>query len=454
MTTKVFRKSISTFTASWPVKLASVVFCVSSVFFSCKDPKKVSLERQVLENASGISYVDSFSVKVETISFDTPSTKNQVHLLVGSYSDAMLGNITSETYAQLSFSGFDTLKMSQIDSAVLNINYDFVLGDELTKPISFTLQEVKEKIDSTASYNRFSSLIKDENNTLETITFNHNTNKTYSVKSASFKTLIEKHLGSSEKDFKDAFKGIALKASNPSFAIGIKSGSNSGFHIKLYGLANPTDTFTTTYTLAISDKSQRFNKVSYDATGKPFANLGATSNSQNTALLNDLMGLGARISFPGLSNFLQSIKTDYNIMEAYLLIPSSPVFSQSIDYPLPILSLTECDANGNLLKNTNGTFKIVQAETQTTTGNNMTVGNLYNTGNELYLGYDNQNARFKYPLSSYFKEIQKGGKTNNPFVLSISSYYFTKTQSTLGYSFNDQIKGGIKLVVYYNKRTF
>jgi hypothetical protein len=449
----VFRKSTSTCIASWPVKLTSFVFCVGSLFYSCKDPKRVSLERQVLENASGIAFVDTFSIKVETICIDTPSTKNQAHLLVGSYTDALLGTIQSEAYAQLSFSGFDTLKMSRIDSAVLSIDYDFVLGDDLTKPISFTLQEVKEKIDSTASYNRLSILQK-ENNPLETITLNYNTNKTYSAKSASLKTLMEKYLGFSENDFKDAFKGIALMAPNPSFAIGIKSGSKSGFNIKLYGLANPTDIFSTTYTLDISEKSQRFNKVSYNATGKPFANLGSTSNTQNMAVLNDVLGLGAKISFPGLSNFLQSIKTDYNILEAYLLLPSSPKFSQSVDSPFPILSLIECDATGNALKNTDGSFKLVQAETQTTKGSNMTAGSLYSTGNELYLGYDNQNARFKYPFSLYAKEIQKGGKPNNPFVLSLSSLYFTKTESSIGYSFHDQTKGGIKLVVYYNKNTF
>src|SRR5881392_3443834 len=79
------RTPISTFIQSWPTNLASLAFGIAVLTTSCKESKKLSLEKHLQPNASGIVAVDSFQIAVETVKIDTPSTKNGPNLVMGHY---------------------------------------------------------------------------------------------------------------------------------------------------------------------------------------------------------------------------------------------------------------------------------------------------------------------------------------------------------------------------------
>lgn len=445
--TKVLLRTISTYTLNWPVNLVSLFLCFTSFFYSCKDPKKVSLERQVLDNPTGIAFTDTFAVKVETVRIDTPSTKNQYHLLLGKYNDDVLGDIIASAYAELSFSGFDTLKLDKITSVSLNLQYDFFIGDTTSKSLNFEISEIDptEKIDSATKYNSMSSVVV-STSAFETIKLEKGNHTT--VIGSALKNRFVELLGKSEKDFKTAFKGLKLEPTgSSSFVVGFNTNTASGFTFTITGHApNTDDTVLTSYDLNITSKSQRFNNVSYDVSKFPSGlNAQPLANTNNKGLMNDVLGIRTRISFPGLTSFLKAIKEDYSLMDAYVLFPSANGFEQSINMPYPKINFIECANDGSVLKNADGTYKVVQSEINSA----YTPGDLYGTSLPYTLSYDNLAKRFKYPFSLYAKEIQKGGKENNPFIVTLGSYYYATTLSPLSYSY---FGDGIKLVVYYNKR--
>jgi hypothetical protein len=450
--TQVLRKTTSTYTLNWPVNLVSLFLCFTSFFYSCKDPKRVSLERQALDNPSGIAFTDTFAVKVETVRIDTPSTKNQYHLLLGKFNDDVLGEISSTAYAELSFSGFDTLKLDKITSISLNLQYDFFVGDTANKSLTFDISEVNEKIDSATNYNSTSTIPTNSNpstpavlsKSARSVTFTGTALKTR------FEGLENLSLGLSEKDFKNQFKGIKLEPTSPSaFVIGFNTNTASGFKLTVTGhKPNTHDTLLTSYDLNITNKSQRFNNVSYDNSKfPPGINAQPLANTNNKGLMNNVLGIRTRISFPGLTSFLKTIKEDYNLMEAFISLPSANGFEQNVNIPYPRISLMECAMDGSILKNADGTYKTVQSEINSSN----TPGDLYGSSTPYTLSYDNLGRRFKYPFSLYAKEIQKGGKENNPFIITLSSLYYVDTKSPLSYSYSGN---GIKLVVYHSKRPF
>ncbi len=445
--TNALLKTITTCTTNWPVNLVSFLFCVSSIFYSCKDPKKVSLQRQVLDNPSGIVFVDTFDVKVETVRIDTPSTKNIPHLFVGNYKDALLGDISLSTYSELSYSGFDSLSIDVIDSVVLKINYDMILGTTTGQVLSFDLKELTEKVDSATKYNSTSSLALGE--TITSVSFAHN-KYTFSQNNLALISHFKKAIKKPEKEFKSLIKGLALvpTSSNSSFAIGINTSNTNGFAILIYGHKG-TEATSNLYQLSMSTKSQRFVKGTYSNSELPMSTFAKKSSEmENKAVLNDLFGIRSRISFPSLTNFLHSIKNEYTLLETSIYVPSADNFKQTVDFPLPYIYLIECDTEGNPLKNSNGTYKQVQNEIS---GKN-TPGDLRGTVNPYFSYYDNQNTRFKYPFSLYAQEIQKGVEIK-PFIVSLYSYYAKSTVTPLSYSYFDKALDGIKIVVYYSKST-
>jgi len=442
--TQALLKTTSTYTLNWPVNLVSLFLCFTSFFYSCKDPKKVSLERQVLDSPTGIAFTDTFAVKVETVRIDTPSTKNQYHLLLGKFNDDVLGDISSSAYAELSFSGFDTLKLDKITSISLSLQYDFFISDTTSKSLNFDISEVLGKIDSATKYNSASSI--PSGSPFETIKLEKGNRST--IIGAALKSRLEQLLGKSEKEFKSEFNGIKLEpVGDPSFVVGLNTNTASGFTFTITGhKPNTPDSVATSYDLNITNKSQRFNNISYDISKFPSGtNTQPLQNTNNKGLMNDVLGIRTRISFPGLTSFLKAIKEDYNLMEAYVLLPPANGYSQSVNAPYPRISFIECANDGNVLKNADGTYKVVQSEINSL----YTPGDLYGTSTPYLLSYDNLYSRFKYPLSLYAKEIQKGGKENNPFIVTLGSYYYAETKSPLSYSYYGN---AIKLVVYYNKR--
>lgn len=471
----------STFTQSWPTKLVSLAFGLVLLSTSCKESKKLSLERQLEPNASGIVAVDSFRISVETVVIDTPSTKNKPHIIIGDYTDTDFGEIHAEAFAHLRFYGFDTLKFEagyEIDSINFGLYPDFILGYNTTSNLNIGIHQLTSTIDTTKEYN-YRSTIGYENDALVNFSFPFTTQTTQSVTlkkdstntklTAQFeatKNLFESCNGFSQSRFTEQFKGLAFiptKESDNTYAIGLRTGGTSSFGITVYYHigADQTPVYRVfgiyDYT---SSSIPRFTRVSLSGTPEPMkqfvegsVKVLPSSQTNNRGYLNDMLGIRTRITFPGVSAFLNQIKDKYIITEATILLPyTDQTYNQETTRPTPTLSLIECDPMGLPLRNTSDTlykYKIVQNEVSS----NGIRGDLNGVARDYYTTFQNYYKRFYYPFSLYAQDIEKGIKPNNPFIPSLSSNTGTFiTQSPIGYTFFDQSQSnGIRLLIILNK---
>src|SRR4051812_36773537 len=91
---KNFLTPILTFTQSWPTKLVSLSLGIAGLLnTSCKDNKKLGLEKHLIDNPAGVYLVDSLKVNVQTVRIDNPSTKNQYRFIVGEFVDPFMGKL-------------------------------------------------------------------------------------------------------------------------------------------------------------------------------------------------------------------------------------------------------------------------------------------------------------------------------------------------------------------------
>lgn len=473
------RTLISTSTQSWPINLASLAFGIALISTSCKESKKLSLEKQLLPNASGIVAVDSFSIYVETVRIDKPSTKNKPHIVVGCYTDPDFGKIYAEAYTHLRFNGFDTLQFGsrwndpnyEIDSINFSLVPDFVLGNNTSSNLKIKVFNLSDTISKNKDYDYASVMPYDKNSSLVDFSFPYTDQTTQSVtlkdntpQFLKTKALFDSCNNLSQWDFIGKFKGLALipDALSPTYAIGIRGGSYSSLTVNIYYHLTSDPTVPKYRSLGIFDNSAlttaRFTHVVNTELPSPINQLGDTlgafpsSQMGNRAYMNDLLGIRARISFPGLSSFLEEIKGKYMITEATILIPiADQTYNQETTKPTPALSIIECDALGTALTNSSDTlykYKLIQSEV-VSNGK----GDLNGVDRDYYTGFQTYYKRFYFPFTLYSQAIASGSKPNNPFMPSLSSYIGTTiSQSPLGYTFFDQSQSnGIRLLIILNK---
>ena len=438
-----FQKATSIFTTNWLVK-PTLVVCYFTVFtFSCKNPEKISLERQVSENPAGVFYTDTFQVNTETILIDTPSTKNKPHLLVGKYLDAELGTITCETFTELNVQENDSLIFESIDSVTITFNYDFYLGNT-SKDLTLQLEILNDSLRTKLDYNRF-SFIEKLSGTAESFTLKHQGKKTF--RSLELKNQFELI---KNKNFYKEFKGISISStSSPGFAIGLGK-ETDGLQIKIYTkYTNGIIPTVRLYNLVLSSNSKSFTNVKLEDENPNIYN-----TNHPIAYLNEILGIGAKISIPGINAFIERIKGKYIVTEASFQIPSSTEFEHLTQTVFPAAFLYETK-DGKRFKN-QGDYQIVQREFTKTNGYIKT--SLDSNNRPMKQLYSNSTKTIAIPFTLHLQGIASGKFINNPFILAeASGYIFNSeqysTQSPFTYSF---LKGNawgkkIQFVVYYNK---
>jgi Domain of unknown function (DUF4270) len=104
-----------TFIPSWRVRKSSVAILFLSFFAiltACEDPQEIGSE--VFAQNIGVLYTDTLTVDVSTVLLDSVSTSNTVNLLVGRYTDPVLGLVQASSYFHIVNN--DTLR-SVVDTA-------------------------------------------------------------------------------------------------------------------------------------------------------------------------------------------------------------------------------------------------------------------------------------------------------------------------------------------------
>lgn len=300
--------------------------------------------------------IDTLTVDMSTINFDSLVTSNQSRILIGNYEDPIYGKIKSNSYFQLAAesyalksSGSDTETTNYVfDSISMILKYDNYYYGDTTKVQTFDIhrltQKVKPNIEDKSFYNN--STLTYSNESLGTISYKPrpvgkdsiNIKMSSTFGAALFQKLKKKEITDFDS-FNEYLNGLVLVPSTSN------SSSVTGFHVttskvRMYYSKYQADTEEVPFVIdfTIKDATKQFNAISSDKTGTLLENLPASTGTLSSSLTNRQgfiqsgAGVACRIDFPNIKQ-LKFISAKGAIVDAQMLIkPVNNTYSEK--YPL------------------------------------------------------------------------------------------------------------------------
>ncbi|WP_228515206.1 DUF4270 family protein [Flavobacterium sp. MR2016-29] len=300
--------------------------------------------------------IDTVTVDMSTINFDSLVTSSQARILIGNYDDPIYGKVKSNSYFQLASSsynlntsGSDTEATNFVfDSISMILKYDNYYYGDTTKVQTFDIhrltQKVKPNAEDKSFYNNSTLTYSDES--LGTISYKPRPTEKDSINikmsdafgAALFQKLKKREITDFDS-FSEYLKGLVLVPSDPN------SSSVIGFHVatskvRLYYSKYQADTEETPYIVdfTILDATKQFNSISLDKTGTILQNLPISTSKLSSILTNQQgyiqsgTGVACRIDFPNIKQ-LKYISDNGAIVSAELILkPVNNTYSEK--YPL------------------------------------------------------------------------------------------------------------------------
>lgn len=327
--------------------------------FSCgtdSDTGEFVVGSDYLAVGNKVILIDTMTVEMSTINFDSLITSGKNRILIGNYEDPIYGKVKSNSYFQLasdSYSlkndGSDTESTNYVfDSISMILKYDKYYYGDTTRVQTFNIhrlnQKVKPNINDKNFYNN--SVLSYSDESLGTISYKPRPvgKDSISLKMdnafgvALFQKLKKREITDFDS-FSEYLKGLVLvpSVSNSANVIGFHVASSK---VRLYYSKYQANTEEVPYILdfKISDAQKQFNAVSLDKTGTIIQNLPASNSKLSSALTNRQgfiqsgTGVACRIDFPNIKQ-LKRISANGAIVDAQLFLkPVNNTYSEK--YPL------------------------------------------------------------------------------------------------------------------------
>ncbi len=397
--------------------------------------------------------IDTATVEVSTINFDSLVTSGQSRILLGNYDDPIFGKVSSDSYFQLSSSSYN-LQTTSSDTEGANYVFDsirmvlipdkYYYGDT-TKVQSVSihrlLQKVKSDSDEDTNFYNNSTLNYDAVS-LGSAAFTPKPlhQDTVFVKmdntfgEALFQKLKKREI-TTQDEFIEYFKGLVIRstATNTSCVMGFKVTSM----LQLYYSKQVTDSETSILKeFTIDDVSKQFNRISLDRTGTVLKDLPGTTGrlssnlTENKSFIQSGTGLACRIDFPNIKE-LKYITEKGAIVDAQLIIrPVNNTYSKN--FPLAdSLNVYVAD----------------QLNRISTTLNSASGSPIYAVLNKTEDEFD-ENIGYSIPLGTFMQnEMVKTSDSKLALILTIPNISNAVNRLVLGNQKNTGNK--IQLKIYY-----
>ncbi len=299
--------------------------------------------------------IDTLTVEVGTINFDSLVTSSQSRILVGNYDDPVFGKVKSDSYFQVAATSYpiynensDTDATNYVfDSIAMILKYDNYFYGDTTKVQSLSIhrltQKVKPNTDDDSFYNN--SALTYDAKSLGNISF-----KPQPLGKDSINIKLDSDFGSelflklkkrevtNFDEFTAYLKGFVLKSTseNSSSVIGFNTSSVVRLYYSKY-LGDSETSLVKNFT--IQDVAKQFNNITLDRSGTLIQNLPVSttvlsgSQTDNKAFIQSGTGMAVRIDFPNIKQ-LKYIAEKGAIVDAQLMIkPINNSYSDA--YPLP-----------------------------------------------------------------------------------------------------------------------
>lgn len=304
---------------------------------------------------NNVILIDTLTVEMSTINFDSLVTSNQRRILLGNYDDPVFGKVKLDSYFQLNPGDYklntgdsDTNLPNYVyDSIVMILKYDnYFLGDTTqiqTLDIHRLTQKVKPNKEDKSFYNNSNLTYAPES--LGMISYKPrpigkdsiNIRMNDGFGSELFQKLKKREVVNYD-EFTEYLKGMVLTSTgaNSSSVIGFTSTSSV---VRIYYSKYQGDTEASLVKdFSILDATKQFNAISLDKTGTILQSLPTStgklpsSQTENKGFIQSGTGIACRIDFPNIKQ-LKYIAEKGTIVDAVLVL--KPVAnSYSKTYPL------------------------------------------------------------------------------------------------------------------------
>lgn len=398
--------------------------------------------------------IDTVTVEMSTINFDSLVTSSQSRILIGNYDDPVFGKVKSNSYFQLASSsytlnngGSDTETTNYVfDSIAMILKYDNYYYGDTTKVQTFDIHRLTQKVKPNSEDDSFynNSVLSYSDESIGTISYRPRPIEKDSITikmndafgAALFQKLKRREITDFDS-FSEYLKGLVLvsSTSSSSSVIGFQAATSK---IRLYYSKNQAGTEDTSYIIdfTISEASKQFNSISLDKTGTLLQNLPIASSKLSSSItdrqgfIQSGTGVACRIDFPNIKQ-LKYISDKGAIVSAELLLkPVSNSFSEQ--YPLAdslkVYVADNLNRISGSLENNSGTY---------------VYGALNKKSDEF-----NENLGYVIPIGNFLqKEMWKKSDSRSSLILTLPVIYKAVNRIVLGDQKHPDNK--IQLKIYY-----
>ncbi|KOP38602.1 DUF4270 domain-containing protein [Flavobacterium sp. WLB] len=398
--------------------------------------------------------IDTLTVEMSTINFDSLITSGQSRILIGNYDDPILGKVKSNSYFQLSASSY-TLNNSGSDTETVNfvfdsismiLKYDNYYYGDTTQVQKFDIhrltQKVKPNKDDDSFYNNSTLSYSDES--LGTVSY-----KPRPIEKDSINIKMSKDFGEAlfQKIKKREITGLDNLTEYLKGLVLVPSGSNSssviGFHtatskVRMYYSKYQGDADADSFFIdfLMSNTATQFNSISLDKTGTIIQNLPVSTSKLSSSLTNKQgfiqsgTGVACRIDFPNIKQ-LKNISSNGAIVDAQMFI--KPV-NNSYSNKYPLADSLKVYVGDNLNRISGSLLNAAGAAVY---------GTLSQKSDEF-----NENIGYTIPLGSFLqKEMLKASDSRSSLILTLPGISKSVNRLVLGDQKHPENK--ILIKIYY-----
>lgn len=396
--------------------------------------------------------IDTLTVDVATINFDSLVTSSQSRILVGNYDDPIFGKVKSDSYFQMAATSYSLYNESSdtdapnyvFDSIKLVLKETKYFYGDTTKVQSLSIHKLTQKVKTNLEDKNFynNSSLNYDAESLGSISFKPKPNRKDSVVvklnnefgNALFLKL-KKHEISNFDEFTEYLKGFVIKSTSGSSSSII--GFNMSSALRLYYSKYLGDSETSLIkNFSVLDVSKQFNNITLDRTGTQIQDLPISSSrlsslqTGNKAFIQSGTGIACRVDFPNIKQ-LKYLSENGAIVDAELIIkPVNNTYSDT--YPL-VDSLRVFV--GDKLNRIKGTLNTIAGKP--------VYAILNKTSDEF-----NENIGYKISIGAFLQsEMLKESDSKSSLILTLPSISKAVDRLVLGDQKNANNK--IQLKIYY-----
>ena len=405
-----------------------VILCLTVAFlsFSCSKTTQSIGNGLISEgDLMGVYYTDTLDIECHSMTIDSIATQGMTSILLGSIMDPIMGRTDASIFTQLHLSSTNQQFGDNpvVDSVVLQLAYNGFFGDTTTLQ-TIHVYELADSLRSTENYYQFSDVtVKPDDLAHGFQCYPHPKTTgmvigTDTITNAVLRIPLDNSFGeqlihadssvySAPEKFKEFLYGLKIcceSVTQDGAILSFLPNSNTLTVLQLYYHESPEQETRMRYNYYITSDDLYFNQYHHDYTlGAPeFVQQvvdGDTAMGQQQLYLQSMGGVRSLIRFPHIHQWATSEKTHIVINEAKLILPTSPLVSDSSLYEdISSLALLYIKENGNT-----------------------SVLPDYMEGSNYYGGtYSKTQRQVVFRISEYLQRLMKEQKADRGMYLSIT----------------------------------